>query len=227
MTDQSRSRADQIRRLLEELFKQGIEDLRVLRALAMVPRDRFVPASFAKDAWSNVALPIGAGQTISQPFIVGLMSQALDIQGGERVLEIGTGSGYQAAVLAELGAKVISIERQPTLAAAAEELLRELGYDNVEIHIADGSAGWPSEAPYDGIIVTAAAPRLPLTLRDQLSPEGGRLVVPVGTAQEQALIAIERRGNRYTQTPLGPVRFVPLIGRAGFAVRGGENGFHR
>jgi protein-L-isoaspartate(D-aspartate) O-methyltransferase len=153
-----------------------------------------------------------------------LMTHALDLEGGERVLEIGTGSGYQAAILAELGAKVISIERQPKLAAAAENLLQDLGYDNVEIHIADGSAGWPTEAPYDSIIVTAAAPRLPLALRDQLSPNGGRLVVPVGNTQEQALIAIERRGDRYTQTPLGPVRFVPLIGRAGFAARGGENG---
>jgi protein-L-isoaspartate(D-aspartate) O-methyltransferase len=226
VTNQPLSRGDQIRRLLEELFKQGIEDQRVLRALAMVPRERFVPESFAGDAWSNVALPIDAGQTISQPFIVGLMTQALDLESGERVLEIGTGSGYQAAILAELGAKVISIERQPKLAAAAEKLLKELGYDNVDIHIADGSAGWALEAPYDGIIVTAAAPRLPLALRDQLSPDGGRLVVPIGNTQEQSLIAIERRGNRYTQTPLGPVRFVPLIGRAGFAVSRGENGSH-
>jgi protein-L-isoaspartate(D-aspartate) O-methyltransferase len=226
VTNQPLSRADQIRRLLEELFKQGIEDQRVLRALAMVPRERFVPDSFVGDAWSNVALPIDAGQTISQPFIVGLMTQALDLEGGERVLEIGTGSGYQAAILAELGAKVISIERQPKLAAAAENLLKDLGYDNVEIHIADGSAGWPVGAPYDRIIVTAAAPRLPLALRDQLSPDGGRLIVPIGNSQEQALIAIERRGNRYTQTPLGPVRFVPLIGRAGFAARSGENGSH-
>jgi protein-L-isoaspartate(D-aspartate) O-methyltransferase len=226
VTDQTLSRGDKIRRLLEELFKQGIEDQRVLRALAMVPRERFVPPHYADDAWSNVALPIDAGQTISQPFIVGLMTQALALEGGERVLEIGTGSGYQAAVLAELGARVISIERQPKLAAAAGDLLRDLGYDNVEIHIADGSSGWPAEAPFDRIIVTAAAPRLPLALRDQLSPEGGRLVVPVGNTQEQALIAIERSGNRYTQTPLGPVRFVPLIGRAGFAVRSGENGSH-
>jgi protein-L-isoaspartate(D-aspartate) O-methyltransferase len=227
MTEQPRSRGDQIRSLLEELFTQGITDEPVLRALAMVPRERFVPKNFLADAWSNVALPIGAGQTISQPFIVALMTQALNLSGDEKVLEIGTGSGYQAAVLAELAEKVISIERQPTLAANAEALLSELGYDNVEIHIADGSAGWQPGAPYDRIIVTAAAPRLPLALREQLSSDGGRLVVPVGSASEQSLVAIERKGDTYTQSPLGPVRFVPLIGRAGFAARGSENGFHR
>jgi len=227
MTKQPPSRAAKIRSLLEELFTQGIEDQRVLRALASVPRERFVPESFFNEAWANVALPIGAGQTISQPYIVALMTQALDLSGNERVLEIGTGSGYQAAVVAELASQVISIERQPTLAANAEQLLSDLGYDNVEIHIADGSAGWPSAAPYDGIIVTAAAPRLPLALRDQLSQDGGRLVVPLGNAAEQSLIAIQRNGDQYSQTQLGPVRFVPLIGRAGFAVRGSENGFHR
>jgi protein-L-isoaspartate(D-aspartate) O-methyltransferase len=227
MTEQPRSRGDKIRSLLEELFTQGITDERVLRALAMVPRERFVPKNFLADAWSNVALPIGAGQTISQPFIVALMTQALDLSGDEKVLEIGTGSGYQAAVLAELADKVISIERQPILAAGAEALLKDLGYENFEIHIADGSAGWPPGAQYDRIIVTAAAPRLPLALREQLSPDGGRLVVPVGSASEQSLVAIERNGEQYTQTPLGPVRFVPLIGRAGFAARGSENGFHR
>ncbi|MFL5760682.1 MAG: protein-L-isoaspartate(D-aspartate) O-methyltransferase [Thermomicrobiales bacterium] len=226
MPDKSGTRADKIRALLEDLFTQGISDERILRAIAMVPRERFVPESLLQDAWSNVALPIGAGQTISQPYIVALMTQALALSGNERVLEVGTGSGYQAAVLAELAAKVISIERQPILAANAEKLLRDLEYNNIEIHIADGSAGWPAAAPYDRIIVTAAAPRLPLALRDQLSPESGRLVVPVGSASEQALVAIERNDDRFTPTQLGPVRFVPLIGRAGFAPKGSENGFH-
>jgi protein-L-isoaspartate(D-aspartate) O-methyltransferase len=226
MPDQPISRADKIRSLLEELFTHGINDERVLRAIAMVPREEFIPESLRHEAWSNVALPIGAGQTISQPYIVALMTQSLELTGTERVLEVGTGSGYQAAILSELAAEVISLERQPTLAASAERRLRELGYDSIEVHVADGSAGWPESSPYDRIIVTAAAPRLPLALRDQLSPNGGRLVVPVGNTSEQSLVAIERNGDQFTQTPLGPVRFVPLIGRAGFAPRGTENGFH-
>jgi protein-L-isoaspartate(D-aspartate) O-methyltransferase len=226
MSDQPNSRADQIRTLLEDLFLHGISDERVLRALAKVPREEFIPESLRHEAWSNVALPIGAGQTISQPYIVALMTQELELTGDEHVLEIGTGSGYQAAILSKLAAKVISIERQPTLAASAERTLRELGYDNIEIHVADGSEGWPPSAPYDRIMVTAAAPRVPVELRDQLAPDGGRLVVPIGNPHEQSLVALERNGNQFNQTPLGPVRFVPLIGRAGFAPRGSENGFH-
>lgn len=212
-----------VRALLAELRRHGIRDERTLAAIARVPRDRFVPPAVRDRAWENHALPIGDGQTISQPFVVALMTEALDLRGGERVLEIGTGSGYQTAILAELvgGAEerpgtIISIERHAALAAAAGRILDELGYDNVAIHVGDGSTGWPAVAPYDRIIVTAASPRLPQPLLDQLRPDGGRLVIPVGPAEDQYLVAVERDGDRYAEHPLGPVRFVPLIGRAGW-----------
>jgi protein-L-isoaspartate(D-aspartate) O-methyltransferase len=185
-----------------------------------------VPATLREQAWRNVALPIGAGQTISQPYVVALMTEALGLGGGERVLEIGTGSGYQAAVLAELGAEVISIERNSRLAAAAADRLRELGYGRVAVHAGDGTAGWPAAAPYDRIIVTAAAPRTPPPLRQQLRPDGGRMVIPVGDANEQTVVVVERRGEAFAERRLAPVRFVPLIGRAGWAAPIQENG-HR
>jgi protein-L-isoaspartate(D-aspartate) O-methyltransferase len=213
--------------LLDELRREGIRDERVLAAIARVPRERFIPEASRGQAWANVALPIGAGQTISQPYIVALMTAALSLAGHERVLEVGTGSGYQAAILAELAAEVVTIERHRRLAAAAAALLGDLGYTSVRVVVGDGTTGWPQLAPYDRIVVTAGAPRVPPPLLDQLTPDGGRLVIPVGEPDDQVLLAVERRGDRIVEQPLGPVRFVPLIGRAGWAVPVAENGHRR
>jgi protein-L-isoaspartate(D-aspartate) O-methyltransferase len=214
--------------LLAELRRQGIRDERVLAAIARVPRHRFVPEELRRDAWLNVALPIGAGQTISQPYVVAVMTEALALAGGERVLEVGTGSGYQAAILAELvgSGEVVSIERHAALARGAAALLADLGYGNVAIHVGDGTGGWPAGAPYDGVLVTASGPRVPAPLLAQLSAAGGRMVIPVGEPEAQYLVAIERRGDETREHRLGPVRFVPLIGRAGWAARMQANG-HR
>ncbi|MGH2561838.1 MAG: protein-L-isoaspartate(D-aspartate) O-methyltransferase [Thermomicrobiales bacterium] len=227
MAPPDEARAQQIQSLIAELRGQGIHDERVLAAIGRVPRDRFVPPAFQDHAWENVALPIGAAQTISQPYVVALMTAALNLTETDRVLEIGTGSGYQSAVLAELAADVTSIERQAALARAAEHLLIDLGYRNIAVYVADGSRGWPDGAPFDRIIVTAAAPRVPAPLFKQLTQTGGRLVVPVGSAEEQTLIAVERQGDHTWEQPLGPVRFVPLIGSAGWGVSVDENGHRR
>ncbi len=209
-------RSDHIAALLAELRTEGIGDERVLAAIARVPRERFVAEELRAEAWTNGALPIGAGQTISQPYVVALMTAALGPRPTDRILEIGTGSGYQTAVLAELAGAVVSIERHAALATAAAALLDALGYRNVAVHIGDGTVGWPDSAPYDAIIVTAAAPKVPVSLLDQLSPEGGRLVIPVGALRDQDLYRIERHGERIQERLLGPVRFVPLIGHAGW-----------
>ncbi len=189
-------------------------DRAVREAMASVPRHRFLPAELAGYAEDDRALPIGCGQTISQPYIVGVMTAALRLDAGDRVLEIGTGSGYQAAVLAALGAEVTSLEIIPDLAARARTVLDELGYD-VDVHVADGSAGWPEHAPYDGIIVTAAPETVPDALFEQLAP-GGRLVVPVGpTGAVQDLYVHHRRSDgSYRRRNLAAVRFVPFTGRA-------------
>lgn len=210
-------RCGRITALVTALRRQGIRDERVLGAIARVPRDDFVPQPCRAQAWENVALPIASGQTISQPYIVALMTAALLLRGGEHVLEIGTGSGYQAAILAELGCHVITIERHRSLALAATQLLRQLGYDSVQVMTGDGTTGWPAAAPYDRIIVTAGAPQVPKPLLDQLHPHGGRMVIPVGEASDQTLLVIERHGDQIIEQTLGPVRFVPLIGQAGWA----------
>lgn len=207
-----------IHHLIAELRRQGIYDDRVLTAMSRVPREQFVPSVSLDQAWANVAMPIASGQTISQPFVVALMTTTLKVSGGERVLEIGTGSGYQAAVLAELVKEVYSIERHDDLATSARLLLRELGYRNVQIRVGDGTIGWSEEAPFDRIIVTAGAPKVPESLIQQLSPDGGRLVIPVGEADDQVLLVVERQGDMWHEQPLGPVRFVPLIGQQGWAV---------
>ena len=198
------------RRLLTSL-RTSITDERVLRAMERVPRERFVPPEHRDMAYEDIPLPIGAGQTISQPFIVALMTEALGLTGTEKVLEIGTGSGYQAAILGCLAGKVVTVERFPDLAEGAAEKLRELGLLNVDVHVARESLGWPDEAPYDAIIVTAAAPRVPQSLLDQLK-DGGRLVIPVGTRWDQELVVVKKRGDCITRTSLGGCRFVPLIG---------------
>jgi protein-L-isoaspartate(D-aspartate) O-methyltransferase len=225
--DEPTERAERVAALLAELGRQGIRDQRVLDAIARVPRDRFVPAASLAEAWANVALPIGSNQTISQPFVVALMTESLGLTGAERVLEIGTGSGYQTAILAELAAAVVSIERHAALAAGAATLLQELGYRNVTIHVGDGTTGWPEAAPYDRILVTAAGPRVPPPLVAQLRPDGGRMIIPVGDPHDQHLVAVDRQGDQTQERRLGPVRFVPLIGRAGWAAQIQRNGHHR
>lgn len=210
--------------LIAELRRQGIRDERVLAAIGRVPRERFVPAAHHDAAWANVALPIGVGQTISQPFVVAAMTEALALTGSERVLEVGTGSGYQTAILATLAAEVVSIERHAELAARAEANLRTLGFDDLTLHVGDGSTGWPAAAPYDRILVTAAAPRIPPSLIDQLSPVAGRMVIPIGEPDDQNIVAVTRDGDEVREHRLGPVRFVPLIGRGGWAATLQENG---
>jgi protein-L-isoaspartate(D-aspartate) O-methyltransferase len=196
-------------RLLQHLRRE-IEDEAVLQAMARVPRELFVPSSSRNLAYEDIPLPIDVGQTISQPFIVALMTEALELTGTEKVLEIGTGSGYQAAILAQLAWWVVTVERHQKLADAARELLAELGYTNVEVHLAEKTLGWRKAAPYQAIIVTAGAPKVPQELLDQLA-EGGRLLIPVGSRYEQQLLKIIKRKGELLSRDLGPCRWVPLI----------------
>lgn len=201
------------RRLLDELRAREISDPRVLDALARVPRERFVPAALVGRAYDNVALPIAGDQTISQPLMVALMTQALELAGGERVLEIGTGSGYQAAILAELAGEVVTVERLRELSESAREVLGELGYTSIRFHVGDGSLGCPEHAPYDAVLVTAGAPDYPAPLYRQLKP-GGRLVIPVGDEAAQTLRVVTKRETGPEIRDAGSCRFVPLIGEA-------------
>jgi len=197
--------------VVEQLEAHGIRSPRVLTAMARVPREKFVLPEFTGLAYSDRALPIACQQTISQPYMVGLMTELLDLKGGEKVLEVGTGSGYQAAVLSLLAAEVVSIERFAELSRRAGEVLKELGCSNVKLVVADGSLGWPAEAPYDAIIVTAAAESCPPALREQLANEG-RLVIPVGGADRQVLQLHRRRGDEFLVEEFCGCRFVPLVG---------------
>ena len=198
-------------RLVALVGQEGVSDSRVLRAMLAVDRALFVPEASRGHAYLNTPLAIGQGQTISQPLVVGLMTQALALTPTSRVLEVGTGSGYQTAILAELAAEVISLERHPRLADSARALLARLGYANISVHAGSGSQGRPEDAPYDRILVTAGAPRSPIHLVAQLTP-GGRLVVPVGPRHEQQLTVVEKGPGGLAEHSLGPVRFVPLIG---------------
>ena len=211
--------ADKETMLDRHLRRRGIRDARVLAALAKVPRERFVPPEQRADAYADSALPIDCGQTISQPFIVALMTEALELSGGEKVLEIGTGSGYQTAILAELAREVVSIERHAALSAEAGPRLAELGYRNVTLLTGDGTLGWPAAAPYDRIMVTAMAERCPPPLFEQLA-EGGILVIPLGGWDSQALEAIRKVQGSPRSTQLSPCRFVPLVGVEGWAELG-------
>ena len=201
--------------LLAEL-RLDIRDPRVLAAIAGVPRERFLPEELRPYAYENRPLPIGHGQTISQPLIVGLMTEALQLTSKEKVLEVGTGSGYQAAVLAELAAEVVTVERVAALAEGAAAVLAELGYRNVRVRVAGETLGWPDEAPYEGIIVTAGAPQVPPSLLDQLAPDG-RLVIPVGARDVQELLLVINTRHGLTTRRLGPCRFVPLVGSGAWA----------
>jgi protein-L-isoaspartate(D-aspartate) O-methyltransferase len=197
------------------LARRGIRDERVLAAIAAVPRELFVPGELRRQAYADRALPIGQGQTISQPYMVATIAAALELLGGERVLDVGTGSGYQAAVLAELAAEVVSIERVPELAAHARETLARAGYENVEVRVGDGTLGVADRAPFDAIAVAAAAPAVPEALYEQLAP-GGRVVVPVGTLSDQWLEVVTRGEDGPDRRRTVPCRFVPLLGSAGF-----------
>ena len=199
----------------KQLRRRGISDERVLEAMADVPREHFVPEEIRDRAYDDSALPIGHQQTISQPWVVAAICQALELGGNENVLEIGTGSGYSAAVLARLARQVKSVERVPELADAARSALVELGVDNVEVILADGSRGLPEDAPYDGIAIHAATPEAPHSLLGQLGP-GGRLVVPIATGAADLLTAFRREDDGLHQETIGPCRFVPLIGAEGF-----------
>jgi protein-L-isoaspartate(D-aspartate) O-methyltransferase len=199
-----------------QIAARGVADARVLDAMNRVPRERFVPERLRAHAYDDAPLPIGDGQTISQPFIVAFMVEALRLHGGERVLEIGTGSGYAAAVLAEIAAEVYTIERLDTLAAAATRTLADAGYRNVHVRCGDGTLGWPEAAPFDAILVSAGGPEVPASLRAQLAP-GGRLVIPVGrTRAAQTLVRVTRSADGFDTETLEHVRFVPLIGAEGW-----------
>lgn len=196
----------------EQLQARDVKDPAVLAAMRKVERHRFVPGNLVDSAYEDNPLPLTLGQTISQPYIVGYMTQALDLHGGERVLEIGTGSGYQAAVLAELVSEVYTIEILPELAAHARSTLDALGYKNIQIRCADGYLGWPEAAPFDRIIVTAAPDHIPQPLIDQLKP-GGKMIIPVGR-MDQELVLLEKSDRGISRRTTIPVRFVPMTGRA-------------
>lgn len=198
-----------------QIRARGIRDPKVLQAMLKVPRHLFVDEALQDQAYGDFPLPIGEGQTISQPYIVALMTEALELTGNERVLEIGTGSGYQTAILAEIALWVYTIERYHRLSEKAKKVLLKLGYKNISFKVGDGTLGWPEASPFDAIIVTAAAPQIPQPLIDQLV-EGGRIVIPVGDEFSQILVKGIKKGNSLTLKELEPVRFVKLVGAHGF-----------
>jgi protein-L-isoaspartate(D-aspartate) O-methyltransferase len=213
MTDFASLRARMVER---QLRRRGIEDERVLEAMGQVPREAFVPARQRHRAYADSALPIDAEQTISQPWIVAAICQALELRGSERVLEVGTGSGYSACVLAQLAAEVISVERHETLALQAREALASLAVTNVELVIGDGSRGLPERAPFDAIAVHATAPAPPPALVSQLA-DGGRMVIPIASDDETDLLTLlHRHGDEIESETIAPCRFVPLVGEEGF-----------
>jgi protein-L-isoaspartate(D-aspartate) O-methyltransferase len=215
LTNESRRQ----RMVSDQLRRRDIIDPHVLAAFGSVERERFVPSELTSNAYDDAPLPIGAGQTISQPYVVAMTAQALQLRGHERVLEIGTGSGYAAAIFSSLVREVETVERLIELAVAAAARLAELGFHNVHVHHADGTLGWPLAAPYEAIAVAAGAPRPPRSLLDQLAI-GGRLVVPHGDAEHQRLVRITRRDrDQFVEEDLGEVRFVPLLGAEGWPER--------
>lgn len=202
----------------EQLLPGGVRDPKVLEVMGRVPRHRFVESGLADQAYLDRPLHIGQSQTISQPLIVGLMTQALELKGTEKVLEVGTGSGYQAAILAELAKEVYSVERISTLSLKARKVCYRLSCHNIFFKIGDGTLGWAEHAPYDGILVTAAGPKIPETLKLQLA-EGGRMVIPIGSLDRQELLLVRRERDRFDIAPLSECRFVKLVGKEGW---GGE-----
>jgi len=201
--------------IASQVVNRGLRDRRVLAAMAWTPREWFLPPHLARSAYDDAPLPIGSGQTISQPYIVALMTASLAPRRRDRILEIGTGSGYQTAILARLVRTVFTVERLPDLLVEAEERFRRLRLTNIQTRLGDGAAGWSEEAPFDGILVTAAAPRVPDPLLAQLAPQG-RLVIPLGDLASQELVIIQRSTQGFEQRSAGGVRFVPLISRLAF-----------
>ena len=204
--------------LVETLRDKGISDLRVLHAVAVVPRHRFVPEAVRHRAYEDVPLPIGAGQTISQPYVHARSLELLRLTGTDRVLEVGAGSGYQTALLAELASTVLAVERVPELARAAREVLEAVGVSNATVVVGDGTLGWRPYSPYDGIVVSAASPAIPQPLLEQLA-DGGRMVIPLGDQEMQELTLVEKQGDRIRTSTATGVRFVPLLGEFGFKPR--------
>jgi protein-L-isoaspartate(D-aspartate) O-methyltransferase len=217
MRDEREEYYQEARRLMVEtqIRARGVADSRVLAAMGKVPRHLFIPRQLWDQAYSDYPLPIGEDQTISQPYIVALMTEALELKGSEKVLELGTGSGYQAAILAEMAAEVYTIERLPALAWAAQLVLDSLGYTNVQVRVADGTMGWADAGPFDAILVTAGSPQVPPPLVDQLAM-GGRLVIPVGDRYSQTLTRVRRTPEGLKHEYLGGCRFVKLIGKHGW-----------
>lgn len=206
------------RRLVETLREKGINDLAVLRAFEMTPRHVFVPTGVRHRAYEDAPLPIGNGQTISQPYVHAWYLQLLQLKGSERALEVGTGSGFQTVLLSHLVAQVFSIERVAALSEIARENIRKLGAKNISLLVGDGTIGWREYSPYDAILVSAAGPSIPEPLVSQLA-DGGRMIVPVGPPDEQMLWLVSRQGEEVTRQEIAPVRFVPLIGRHGWDQR--------
>ncbi len=204
----------------DQLESRSISDPLVLSAMRKVPRHEFVPPGQEAHAYEDRPLPIGDAQTISQPYMVASMTECLRLRGGEKVLELGTGSGYQAAVLADMGCDIRTVERHPGLSESAGRRLAAQGYGRVRLHVGDGSAGWPEEAPFDRILITAAVPEVARVLLDQLA-DGGRLVAPVGSRSYQELTVVERTGDRFEEKKSGGCTFVPLIGQ--YAWEAGED----
>ena len=210
------SYAGQRRKMVEEqLVERGVKDLRVLEAMSRVPRHLFAQESLQHRAYGDAALPIGENQTLSQPYIVGAMTAALGLKGEERVLEIGTGSGYQTAIVAELARQVFTIERLNNLSRKAQQILEGLNYMNIVFKMFDGTYGWPDQAPFDAILITASAKEIPESLIKQLG-EGGRLVAPTGDTDNQKLVVLTKNGSRVNRRELGDCKFVPLIGKYGW-----------
>ncbi len=201
--------------IFDQLMARGIRDPKILKVFLSIPRHLFVPSAYQEESYSDRPIPIGAGQTISQPYIVALMTHHLFQQPRAKVLDIGTGSGYQTAILSKLAQQVYSMERIPSLAESAARLLTELKINNVKIRVDDGTVGWPEQAPYDGIVVTAAAPSIPEPLLDQLA-ESGVLVIPIGSASSQTLTVIERHQGKFQSKSVCECVFVPIIGRHGW-----------
>lgn len=199
----------------EQLIPRGIKNQKVLEAFYKIERHKFVPEELRNNAYADFPVPIGEGQTISQPYIVALMTQCLELTGEEKVLEIGTGSGYQTALLAELAKEVYSVERFENLAKKAQAIFTELGYANIKIKTGDGSLGWREESPFDRIIITAASPRIPLPLTEQLK-ENGKLILPLGESFSQVLTLVEKKQGKIESTPVCGCVFVPLVGKYGY-----------
>lgn len=214
MPEDSRTE-ERLQMVQNQIEARGVGDRRVLNAMREIPRHLFLPAEFQDAAYHDRPLPIGSGQTISQPYIVGLMTTLLELKQSETVLEIGAGSGYQAAILSKLARTVVTVERLPEIAAKAKDILQRLGIFNVNVVVEDGTLGYAPDAPYDGIIITAASPDIPAPLIDQLA-DAGRLVAPVGSRDLQQLVRIRKQGDQTSRENFGGVVFVPLLGRHGW-----------